>query len=261
MDLEAYLRQIKLNRFIPAPPAERMFVGGTPDDFRAIGVDTLRSLIKHCKLDPAHKVLDVGSGIGRIALPLTQWLDERGAYLGFEVVADGVDWCRDEIASRYPNFEFRHVDLHNDYYNPGGPLRVESLRVDRPEKFFDLAIFCSVFTHLDAADTEAYFALARRHLAPAGRIWGTWFLMDADARAAVARGETTLGFILRDDAPTFHLGEGQSPSYAVAYDFDFACAAYARHGFEIELIQKGHWCNRSHKTGGGYQDLIVARMG
>ena len=113
----------------------------------------------------------------------------------------------------------------------------------------------------DAADTEAYFALARRHLAPAGRIWGTWFLMDADARAAVARGETTLGFILRDDAPTFHLGEGQSPSYAVAYDFDFACAAYARHGFEIELIQKGHWCNRSHKTGGGYQDLIVARMG
>ena len=34
MDLEAYLRQIKLNRFIPAPPAERMFVGGTLDEYR-----------------------------------------------------------------------------------------------------------------------------------------------------------------------------------------------------------------------------------
>ena len=195
MDLETYFRKLDENKFIPVPPDSLMFVGGSSQDFRAIGVSTLRSLIKNCQLAPAHKVLDIGSGVGRIALPLTQWLDQSGEYLGVEVVADGVRWCERNISSLYPNFRFMHADVYNEFYNPDGQGDVRGMRLDAPDRHFDLAIFSSVFTHLLVEDTAAYFALMRRHLAVGARLWGSWFLIDDHARAALGQGASSLGFM------------------------------------------------------------------
>src|SRR5690348_5915887 len=82
---DAYLR----SRFIPVPPSELCFVGD--GDFRAIGAEFLKRFVRHGGLAPRDRVLDIGSGIGRMALPLTQYL-ENGTYDGIEIVADGVAW-------------------------------------------------------------------------------------------------------------------------------------------------------------------------
>lgn len=256
MELDAYLEKIKTNRFIPMPPDEQIFVGGSGADFRQIGVDTLRSLIKIGHVTPDSKVLEIGSGIGRVALPLTQWLGTEGRYVGTDIVKHGVDWCKDNISSRYERFQFLLMDIYNEYYNPQGTQQIGDLPFEAG--YFDVAVFNSVFTHLVAGDTEAYLRLARKHLGKNGTLWGTWFIMDAEARDLVRMGRSSLPFILTGGT-TFHLDERGVSTAAVAYNYDYLMSLFASNSFVIEKLEMGKWCDRGIEFG-GYQDLIVARL-
>lgn len=70
-------------------PPSRMFSGGN-GEFKAIGLGVLAELKASCDLAPHHHVLDVGCGIGRIAIPLTQYLSPEGRYEGFDPVRKAV---------------------------------------------------------------------------------------------------------------------------------------------------------------------------
>lgn len=63
-------------------------------------------------------ILDIGSGNGRLAIPLTT-RDVR--YLGVEPIAACVEFSR-RVFAPWPHIRFLHVDLHNECYNPGGTL-------------------------------------------------------------------------------------------------------------------------------------------
>ena len=78
---------IRHNRFLPVPPTERQFVGD--GDFRAVGAEFLHHFVALGGLRPDDHVLDLGCGIGRMAVPLTQYLSDRASYLGIDVVEDG----------------------------------------------------------------------------------------------------------------------------------------------------------------------------
>src|SRR5262245_55753272 len=74
-----------LGRLDPqAPPRRLRFVGD--GDFAAIGREFAGYLRTYAGLSPDHRVLDVGCGIGRIAVPLLDYLSERGSYDGFDIV-------------------------------------------------------------------------------------------------------------------------------------------------------------------------------
>jgi SAM-dependent methyltransferase len=256
MDLETYFSKIKSNRFIPTPEGSAIYTGGNSGDFLQIGVDTLRSLIRFANVNAGSKVLEIGSGIGRIALPLTQWLEGEGEYVGVEIVKDGVAWCQKNISASYERFRFVHLDIYNEFYNPHGKKKIEDLPL--PEKHFDAAIFCSVFTHLVEGDVKAYFRLLKKHMKDGGLLWGTWFIMDEEARRLVKDGKSSLKFIL-DEQKTFFLDAKRKSTVAVAYDPDYIRELLQVEGFVIEHLDKGLWCERDIPWG-GYQDLIVARL-
>ncbi|MDN3719227.1 class I SAM-dependent methyltransferase [Roseibium salinum] len=70
------------------------------------------------------RVLDIGCGIGRMAVPLTQYLDPAtGQYEGIDPSSHGIQWCSRNISSVYPNFRFRHLDIAHELYNPKGRIR------------------------------------------------------------------------------------------------------------------------------------------
>ena len=79
-DIDTYFAMVERNAFIPEPPKERIYIGG--GSFRTIGCGIVKELIRNAGLSGQSAVLDIGSGIGRTALPLTQWLDADGRYLG-----------------------------------------------------------------------------------------------------------------------------------------------------------------------------------
>jgi hypothetical protein len=65
------LKQIILrNKFLPVPPEHRNFVSPDNNDFIAQGVGLLGDLI-HEGLKLEHSIRDLGSEIGRFAIPLT----------------------------------------------------------------------------------------------------------------------------------------------------------------------------------------------
>lgn len=84
-------------------------------EFIKIGDGITRNMINQGFLKPEYHVLDVGSGLGRLARPLTSFL--TGSYTGLDIVKSSVDWC-EKAYSEIPNFSFHHADLFSTTYNP-----------------------------------------------------------------------------------------------------------------------------------------------
>jgi SAM-dependent methyltransferase len=140
----------------PLTPPNRLvaLVGG--GDFAKIGNDMVQSFIKFQGLQPWHRVLDIGSGIGRVAVPLTRFLNERGSYEGMDVWEIGVKWCTRNIHKRYKNFRFHCIDIYNSFYNPTGERLSRNYTFPFGNDEFDFIVLTSVFTHMLEEDVERY---------------------------------------------------------------------------------------------------------
>src|SRR5262245_3915631 len=91
-----------------APPRRLHFVGA--GSFTSVGEQYRQHLIGLADMQPSDRVLEAGCGVGRIAIPLTEYLRE-GSYHGFDIVPQGIRWCQRRITPRFPNFEFTVVDV------------------------------------------------------------------------------------------------------------------------------------------------------
>ena len=147
------------------PPAHlRMYYYGTlsPKAFDS-GCEAARTELISRGLRPEHRVLDIGSGIGNLAISLIGYL--RGGYEGVEIHPEAVAWCQRAITRRHPAFRFHRADLMSRAYNPRGRLSASAYRFPFPDKHFDVIFLASVFTHMLP---DARRAVLARDLAPAG---------------------------------------------------------------------------------------------
>ena len=84
----------------------------------AAGGDRLGQMLVACAdLKPSSSVLDIGSGIGRVARSLTTTLSTEGTYRGFDVDPAAVAWCQRAYAG-FKNFAFAYAPL--SYVNVKG---------------------------------------------------------------------------------------------------------------------------------------------
>jgi SAM-dependent methyltransferase len=121
---------------------------------------------------PGDKVLDVGSGYGRLALAFAE--DPTLAYLGLDVNAKRVDRAAG-LFDRHANVSFLLYDVHNARYNARGKGRAAKLRVDLPDGFFAGGAAVSLFTHMpDAVEVAAYLREIGRLVVPGGGLLTTW---------------------------------------------------------------------------------------
>src|SRR5437867_6142389 len=67
-------------------PARSEIFAGSVDGFARSGETLVERLVELGGLRPDSKVLDVGCGIGRLAVPLTRHLGETGSYDGLDIV-------------------------------------------------------------------------------------------------------------------------------------------------------------------------------
>ena len=254
MDIPTLARGIATNRFLPVPPPEIWFVGD--GDFRAIGAEFLRHFVEFGGLTPTDTVLEIGCGIGRMALPLTQYLNpEAGSYDGIDVVRDGIDWCAETLTPVYPRFRFHHRDYVNDVYNPTGALAAASDTLPFRDSHFSFILLTSVITHLRTADMVGYANEIGRLLTPGGRCFLSLFLMTGAARDGLKADRRRLSFDPDGTGPEY-LADPDHPAAAVAYDEGFLLDVFGAAGLRLTKPPAyGHWA-----TGDGaaaYQDLCL----
>jgi SAM-dependent methyltransferase len=251
-----FIRRLARNRFLPTPPAEKMFCGD--GDFRAIGAEFLEHFVVRGGLLPHERVLDIGCGIGRMAVPLTQYLDESGCYDGVDIVADGIQWCSSAITAAYPAFRFQHLNLHHPLYNPDATEPTTKVKLPFADGSFDFICMISVLTHLTAEDAAHYAREIGRLLAPGGRCFATTFMMNPPARAALQSGAGALAFDPSQLGPVWYADPG-APLAAVAFDEDVLLEYFLRAGLRRRPgAVYGRW---SGLPSGVFQDINVFQRG
>lgn len=145
-------------------------------------------LKNHINLLADDHVLDIGSGVGRTAIALTNYLNNKGRYHGFDVVKKGVDWCNNGIGKDYPNFNFKYVPLFNDLYNESS-LRATNFKFPYEPNTFDKVFSFSLFTHMQKSETQNYFVEIKKVLKPGGLCLSTFFLYNDFDEELISRRE------------------------------------------------------------------------
>lgn len=234
------------------PPPELTRIGR--GDFRKIGQAFLRHFVELGGLKPTDRVLDLGCGIGRMAIPLTQFLTPPGSYDGLDLQVKAIDWCDQNITPLFPNFRFHKADIRNFAYNPQGSVAAAEYSLPWSDGTFDFAILTSLFTHLLPADMEPYTAELARVLRPGGRALVTWFLIGEESMRLSDVTAAKLSF--RHDRGVFRLNDETVPEAAVGYDEAYVRQTLAASGLSVvEPVHYGTWCGRP--GGQSYQDIVV----
>lgn len=227
-------------------------IGG--GDFIKVGEDLMQQMIKACDISRSEKILDIGSGYGRVALPFSQYLDDGGEYCGLEIVKKEVDWCTEVITSQKKNFKFLHADVYNFHYNPMGSTKACFYKMPLESNHFDFVLLTSVFTHMLSFELDNYLSEISRCLKSGGRCFITYFIMNTESKQLMNEKQSAMYFPHR--IGEFWLKDVNDPEAAVCFDESFLIDLYKKHGLKIELpIKYGQWCGR--KTYFDYQDVII----
>jgi ubiquinone/menaquinone biosynthesis C-methylase UbiE len=225
-------------------------------ELKATGEQFLQYFINECRLKPDANVLDVGCGIGRIAVPLTHYLDNAGSYDGLDIVPEAVKWCSRKITPRYPNFRFKFANIANKDYNPKGVINASEYTFPYDDSSFDFVFLGSVFTHMLPHEVEQYLSEITRVLKVEGKTLITFFLITQQTLERVLRDESTLPFAY--GGVGFRTISELVPEAAVAYDESYIKEQYERYGLTfIVPIRYGTWSYRVSDF--EYQDFIVAQ--
>jgi len=199
-----------------------------------------------------HRILDIGSGIGNLAVGLIGYLE--GTYDGIDVHSDAVAWCRRTITPRHPTFRFHHADLASTAYNPGERPPASAYRFPFPDRSFDVIFLASVYTHLLPEDAANYVREVARLLAPGGFCVASYFLLDEERRASIDAGESFIRFPVNHSSGVCRLHDGRSPESAVAFDETFIRRLHDESGLRIRDVRRGQWWRGLAHD----QDVLVA---
>ena len=234
------------------PPDRLRKVGGPSDEETFVRVGKKwRARLEAYGLRPEDRVLDAGCGSGRIAMALTSYIT-TGSYEGFDVSAPMLRWCEENITPAHPNFHFQVADVYNRRYNPRGSSKAADYIFPYADSSFDFAFLTSVFTHMFPPDVDHYLGELARVLRPGGRCVATYYLLNDQTEAAIAKGTWPK---FRHRRPGYRFTKWRQKEGSIALDEPDVRAMYERHALTIDDVRYGSWAGGPNDTG---QDVIAA---
>jgi len=236
------------------PPKADIFTGGVVD-FAASDRRTLEIIRSVTNVNPSSHILDVGCGIGRFAIAMPDFLDANGSYEGFDIVPEGIEWCKQHIVGPNDNINFTLADVYNKEYNPKGSKQPADYQFPYEDETFDVAVLLSVFTHMLPIDVDRYVGEIARVLKKKGRICASYYIIMPESLQLMTSG---CGFMLfKHNLGSHWILSKRIPELGVAYDERYLRGIYSKHGLsDPPDIYFGSWCGRS--TGLDTQDVVVA---
>jgi SAM-dependent methyltransferase len=236
------------------PPTELLINGdGDREGFVNDGPPFLwNALVPRAHLKPNNAVLDIGSGDGKYARVLAEYLSPEGKYRGFDVLPEVVKWCQESYRT-FPNFGFDLAEVHSDWYLPDCSVRPEEYCFIYGDDEFDVAFAVSLFTHLEPRAAQNYFNETFRVLKSGGRLLLTCFLLGPDTTHAL----DVQGRTFEPSSDIHSLIDPDFPSRGVAYREEAMRQMLQHSGFIVSEMTFGTW-SKGKDLLGAFQDTIYA---
>ncbi|HTT51839.1 MAG TPA: class I SAM-dependent methyltransferase [Streptosporangiaceae bacterium] len=241
------------------PPYGDRFTGYIGHDYIKSGESLAHVLVSYAGLQAGSTLLDIGSGTGRLAVPLTKLIIPPGSYDGLEIVERGVRWCSTRITPAYPHFRFTHANIFNAEYNPGGTAKAAEYVLPYGDASFDVVCLFSVFTHMLTPDVERYVSEISRVLRPGGRLAATFLIINDETTKSMRDGNSIYNFAYHVGPQWLFEEDMAAPELAVGYEEQYVRDLYASNGLDVTGFYLGPWSGQpaSPATAPHGQDLVV----
>ena len=239
------------------PPRSLINYGGYQHDDRT-GREFARFFSENGLVKHGDNIMDLGCGVGHVAVPVLEGLNDSIKYEGLDVIKESVDWCTKNISSRFQNSNFTHIDVYNTYYNPEGNISGHEYQLPFETSTFDFIWLKSVFTHMRPHELTNYLAEISRVLKSGGKCLATYFLLDGESRRLVQLAKSKINFSYEVEGCL--TTNPRIPEDAIAYDAETIKQLYVEHGLYIDDIRLGEWCSRGNIGQTiTIQDIVVGR--
>lgn len=234
------------------PPKGLIFTGR--GDFLKTGNQFFSYFQKYCDFTKDSAVLDIGCGIGRMAIPFTNYLSEKGRYEGFDIVKMGIDWCNKNINNRFPNFTFKLIPLKNDLYCLDTDENAAELQFPYENDSFDLVFLTSVFTHMMPLDVENYIKEIQRVLVKDKKCFATFFIIDEeDETAQNSSGSKNFPH----NFGNYYLMDKNVKEANVAFKKSYIMELLKKNNLEPTHFIRGNWSGIQNTELNEHQDILI----
>lgn len=224
-------------------------------DFVKHGIMYKNYFIELAQLKKDSVVLDVGCGIGRNAVALTNYISASGSYHGIDIVKSGINWCNERISTKYPNFKFIHSDILNKHYNKNGSVLASEYKFPFENETFDFIFLTSVFTHMFPTDIKNYMKEISRVLKNNGNCFITFFILNSESKQLMVKPESNYNFKYHGEG--YYCTKENDPEAAIAYEEKSIISLFESNNMRIDnKINYGSWCGRDKYY--DFQDIIIA---
>lgn len=214
----------------------------------------------HLPLREDMRVLEMGSGIGRISRQFLNILSDKGPFTGIEIMPAQVDWCNENLGT-YPGFSFIRADILNSEYNPQGNIKASDYIFPFADNTLDLVVLTSVFTHMLRKDVAHYLREIGRVLMPGGHCFATFFKYSREEFPRIYAKDAGRKFYYpvykENGIPLVMCADDTDLEEAVAYEREFLISLHAEAGLSIEKELNGSWLKREGRMYPG-QDILIA---
>ena len=233
----------------PVPPEHLRFMGESDARFVELGDDMVARIGTVVDLATCRRVVDIGCGYGRIGAAFLRSSTFRGRYDGFDMLRPHLEWCNQHLGNR--RFRYHYLNIHSERYNPDGTLQQREVRFDVPSGTADLIVLTSVFTHMYADDIVHYLRECRRLVAPQGRVYATFFVLNEAQRSRKNHYD-----LAHELTPFCRYMSEAEPLHVIGYEEDWLREQFTAAGFVMDgPLRQGSWSGEPDAF--DFQDTVV----